>query len=295
MNNPRVTIGIPVRNGESEIEGCLDCLTKQTYRDISILVYDNASTDRTQEIVAAAMLKDSRISYFRHDQNIGALPNFAAVLAAATTPYFMWRAYDDLSNETYVESLVAALDAQPDALLAAPRTETLRTHSGRLRVRPAPNHASSPQDPHAAERWMLRRLKAGWFYGLYQREFLVDTMEFVAHEYSFVWAWDFLILATTVFHGKIMGVPQATFIHRLTGAPKQYSSSETHTERIALARNYWQVIEKLLAKKNLSTTQRLLYRLTFVIHIRRRVAKWPILLRAVLTSLFRQSGVTPHA
>jgi len=83
---------------ESELESCLACLSNQTYRELVIIVYDNASTDRTPEIVAAAMQNDPRISYYRHENDIGALPNFEAVLAAAKSPYFMWRAYDDLSD-----------------------------------------------------------------------------------------------------------------------------------------------------------------------------------------------------
>lgn len=287
MNNPRVTIGVPVRNGESEIETCLACLSNQTYRDLAIVVYDNASTDRTAEIVAAAMRNDSRIRYFRHATDIGALPNFAAVLAAAQSPYFMWRAYDDLSSPDYVERLVAALDAYPDAVLAAPRTETLRVQAGRCRVRLPPKPGTGPRGRLAAERWMIRRLQAGWFYGLYRREFLVETMSFVKREFHFVWAWDFLLLATTVLRGRIVGVPETTFTHRLTGAPKQYSSSEATDERVALVRNYWRVIELLIAEKKMSLYQRFIHRAIFVRHVRRRVAKWPILLRAVADAQFR--------
>jgi glycosyltransferase involved in cell wall biosynthesis len=287
MNSPRVTIGVPVCNGESELEACLACLSNQTFRDLAIIVYDNASTDRTPEIVAAAMRKDSRISYFRHDANIGALANFSAVLAAARSPYFMWRAFDDLSDLAYVERLVAALDAYPDAMLAAPRTETLRTQSGRCRVRLPPRPGTGPRERLAAERWIIRRLQAGWFYGLFRREFLVETMDFIKREFRFVWAWDFLLLATTVLRARIVGVPEVTFTHRLTGTVKQYSSAETTAERVALVRNYWHVIEQLIAEKNMPLYQRLIHRAVFVRHVKRRVAKWPILLRAMRGSLFR--------
>lgn len=287
MNSPRVTIGVPVRNGESEINACLACLSSQTFRDLAIIVYDNASTDRTPEIVAAAMQKDPRISYFRHETNIGALPNFAAVLAAAESPYFMWRAFDDLSDAAYVERLVAALDVHADAVLAAPRTETLRVQAGRCRVRLPPKPGTGPRERLAAERWMIRRLQAGWFYGLYRREFLVDTMGFIEREFHFVWAWDFLLLAATALRARIVGVPEVTFTHRLTGAPKQYSSSEATAERVALVRNYWRVLELLIAEKNMPLYQRLLHRAIFVRHVKRRVAKWPVLLRAATGSLFR--------
>jgi hypothetical protein len=193
----------------------------------------------------------------------------------------MWRAYDDLSDLDYIERLVAALDAHPDAMLAAPRTETLRVEAGRCRVRLPPRPGTGPRARLAAERWIIRRLQAGWFYGLFRREFLVETMGFVEREFRFVWAWDFLLLVATVLRARIVGVPEVTFTHRLTGAPKQYSSSETTSERVALVHNYWHVLELLIAEKDMPLYQRLLHRAIFVRHVKRRVAKWPVLLRAV--------------
>ena len=49
MSGARVTIGVPVRNGESELAASLACLSKQTCRDLEILVSD----DRTAEIVVS--------------------------------------------------------------------------------------------------------------------------------------------------------------------------------------------------------------------------------------------------
>ncbi len=281
MSNPRVTIGVPVRNGASELAASLACLSQQTCRDIVILVSDNASTDRSAEIVAEAMRHDPRIRYVRHETNIGALANFTYVLTAATTPYFMWRAYDDLSDLGYVEQLLAALEANPAAALAAPRVETLRVQAGRRRVRLPPQPGEAPQSRRARQRWIIRRLQAGWIYGLFRREHLLTTKAFIYREYPFAWAWDFLLLAATVLRADIVGVPAARLTLQLTGAPKEYSSSTPTAERVELVRNYWRVLEHLLAEQALPPLQRLLLRLTFVWHLQRRVAKWPILLRAL--------------
>lgn len=284
MNSPRVTIGVPVRNGESELASCLACLSSQTYQDLEILVSDNASTDRTAAIVAVAMQNDKRIRYIRHESNIGALANFTFVLSQATTPYFMWRAFDDLSNPQYVEQLVATLDENPHAALAAPRVETVRVNAGRRRVRLPPAPRLRFASPFASARWTIRRLQAGWIYGLFRREYLVTTKAFINSAYPFAWAWDFLLLTSTVLRAEITGVPDATLTLQLTGAPKEYSSSSQAVERIALVRNYWQVLEELLAEKKLPLHQRILFRLTFVWHLQRRVAKWSILFRALLGS-----------
>ncbi len=280
MNPPRVTIGVPVRNGEANLENCLACLTGQSFRDIEILVSDNDSTDATRAIVQAAMRSDPRITYVRQETNIGALANFAFTLKSARSPYFMWRAFDDLSNEAYVEHLAVALDAHPDAALAVPRSETLRVKLNRRRVRLPPEPGMGPGEGPAAERWMIRRLQAGWFYGLFRRDQLIDLMEFVGKNYRHVWAWDFLVLTATALRHQIVGVSEATFVHRLTGAPKQYSASADIGARVDLARNYWQVLNLLLEEKPLSGVQLMMHRATLVWHMQRRVAKWRPLLYA---------------
>lgn len=279
---PRVTIGVPVRNGEALLETCLDCLSGQTYQDLEILVFDNASTDRTPEIVARAMAKDHRIRLIRHDKNIGIVANFLAALDASRAPYFMWRAYDDLSSANYVERLVAALDAHPEAMLATPQVETLRTESGKRRLRLPPAPELGPREPLARKRWILRQLQAGWVYGLYRREFLVDTYGFITREYHYAWAGDYLMLATFAHRSAIVGAPDATLTLQLTGAPKEYDASTQRQERMALVSNFWRVLEKLLAEQNLSWFQRQIFRLSHVWLLQRRVAKWPILLRVLL-------------
>ena len=282
MSGARVTIGVPVRNGESELAASLACLSQQTCRDLEILVSDNASDDRTAEIVAEAMRHDPRIRYVRHETNIGALANFTYVLTAATTPYFMWRAFDDLSDPEYVERLAAALDAHPAAVLAAPRVETLRVRANRRRLRLPPTPQEGPRARAARQRWLLRRLQAGWIYGLFRREYLLTTKAFIYRAYPFAWAWDLLLLAATALRAEIVGVLEAHLTLQLTGAAKEYSSSTLTAERVALVRNYWKVLEQLLAEQPLPLAQRLLLRLTFVWHVQRRVAKWPILFRALL-------------
>jgi len=50
MNSPLVSIVIPTYNSESTIEKCLQSIKNQTYKNIEIIVVDEFSKDRTQEI-----------------------------------------------------------------------------------------------------------------------------------------------------------------------------------------------------------------------------------------------------
>ena len=71
---PRVTIGLPVYNGENYLAELLDALLGQSYEDFELVISDNASTDATAEICRHYEKRDSRIRFFRQPSNVGLAP-----------------------------------------------------------------------------------------------------------------------------------------------------------------------------------------------------------------------------
>lgn len=118
---PRVSIGVPVYNGERFLRHTLDSLLAQTFDDFEVIVCDNASTDRTAEIVREYMARDARIHYYRNDQNRGAIFNYHRTLSLASGEYFKWMAGDDIVRPELVLQAVALLDANVNAVLAYSR------------------------------------------------------------------------------------------------------------------------------------------------------------------------------
>ena len=116
-HKPRVTIGLPVYNGEQYLVQALDALLAQTYTDFALIISDNASTDRTQEICLAYAAKDARIQYYRNPINIGSAKNFNHVFALSASEYFMWAAHDDYMAPKLVAKCVDVLDRDPTILL----------------------------------------------------------------------------------------------------------------------------------------------------------------------------------
>ncbi|WP_111779175.1 glycosyltransferase [Pectobacterium parvum] len=72
MNNEMVSIYIPTHNRKSLLERAILSASKQTYKNIEIIVCDDGSTDGTTELVSAMMQEDSRIVYRRNDVPQGA-------------------------------------------------------------------------------------------------------------------------------------------------------------------------------------------------------------------------------
>lgn len=118
LKTPKLSLGLPVYNGEEFLEKALDSLLAQTFQDFEIVICDNASSDRTEEICRGYAERDGRIRYHRNENNIGSHGNFIRALELCTAPYFRWVPHDDAYEPTCLEKCVDALDDNPDAILA---------------------------------------------------------------------------------------------------------------------------------------------------------------------------------
>ena len=115
---PRVSIGLPVWNGEEFIGAALDSLLGQSFRDLELIVSDNGSTDGTAEICRQRAADDPRVRFYRNDVNIGLQANTQKVLDLARGALFMWASHDDLWHPSYVATMVDRLDADQGLVLA---------------------------------------------------------------------------------------------------------------------------------------------------------------------------------
>lgn len=114
MKCPVISIGMPVYNGEKDLHRVFDSLSQQTYKDIELIVSDNASTDATEQICREYASRDNRIRYIRQPENLGAVGNFRYVLNEACGEYFMWAASDDVRSPDFLELNHSFLEKNPD-------------------------------------------------------------------------------------------------------------------------------------------------------------------------------------
>ncbi|MFO0982808.1 MAG: glycosyltransferase family 2 protein [Planctomycetota bacterium] len=119
---PRVSIAVPVYNGERFLRRALDSLIGQDFRDLEIIVCDNASTDGTAAICREYERRDPRVRYSRSPINVGASGNFNRAVELARGEYFKWLAHDDECEPTFVTRCLAEHQAAPHLVLVYPRT-----------------------------------------------------------------------------------------------------------------------------------------------------------------------------
>jgi len=123
--SPRVSIGVAVYNGERFLPQTLASLLAQTYRDFELIICDNCSADRTEQICRSYMERDARIRYHRNATNIGAPRNFNRAFELSQGEYFKWSGADDLCAPEMIERCVAVLDQRPEVVLAYPKTRLI--------------------------------------------------------------------------------------------------------------------------------------------------------------------------
>lgn len=108
---PKISIGLAVYNGELFIRRAVDSLLGQTFTDFEIIISDNASTDSTPEICKEYLKKDKRIRYYRQKRNIGIHRNFNFLLKQARYHYFSWAAVDDYLDPDFMEKNLKILES----------------------------------------------------------------------------------------------------------------------------------------------------------------------------------------
>jgi glycosyltransferase involved in cell wall biosynthesis len=146
-NIPRVSVGLPVYNGERFVAQAIESILSQTFQDFELIISNNASTDRTEEISQAYAVRDPRIRYYTNDVNRGAVWNHNRVFELARGEFFKWNCADDLCAPEFLARCVAALDEHSAAAMAVSQPMEIDEYGKPLESPTAPGHTLLPAVP----------------------------------------------------------------------------------------------------------------------------------------------------
>lgn len=130
----KVSIGIPVFNGEPFIKQKIENILSQTFQDFELIISDNSSIDMTSTICKNFSEKDNRIKYFRQKENIGAVANFNFILDKAIGNYFLWSAVDDLLSPTFIEKNIRILEKNSNVVCSVSKMNLYGEKSKSLEI-----------------------------------------------------------------------------------------------------------------------------------------------------------------
>ena len=115
-STPRVSVCIPVYQGERYVAKAIQSALYQTYADIDVVVLDNASTDGT--LAEVCRFSDERLRVVKNDTNLGAAGNFNKALVEARGAYVKILCADDFLYPTCVARQVEVLEADSAGSIA---------------------------------------------------------------------------------------------------------------------------------------------------------------------------------
>ncbi|RZT26857.1 glycosyltransferase involved in cell wall biosynthesis [Kribbella sp. VKM Ac-2569] len=205
---PRLTVGLPVYNGEEYLAQSLDALLGQSYTEFELIISDNASEDSTQEICRDYAARDERISYVRQPVNIGAGPNHNFVFTEGRGELHKWASHDDLYGRDLLLKCVEALDENPDVVLAH-AWQAIIDPAGRI-VLPV-EYPLATDDPRPSERFrsMLFAVGGDDFYGVIRSDVIRRTPLHDSYHHA-----DRTFVTEIGLHGPFYQVPEQLFFRR---------------------------------------------------------------------------------
>ena len=217
--SPRVSLAMPVYNGEEYVAKAIATVLAQDYDDFELIISDNASSDNTEAICRDFAASDPRIRYFRNTENIGAAGNYNRCFELARGTYFKWCAHDDFISSNYVGECVEALEKDPRAVAAYGRLEYVGSDGkviprgqGQPDVSVFERVFPDMSGMSAARRYAML-IRAGGsdnvMFGLMRRTALARTSLHRKYYMS-----DRALLVELVMEGPFVYVPQVTLFNR---------------------------------------------------------------------------------
>lgn len=202
-------MGLPVFNGEPFLAEAIDCLLRQTFKDLELIICDNASTDKTEEICRERAARDSRVRYYRNETNIGAMKNFNKVVSLAQGRYFKWAAHDDVHDETCVERCVEILEKEPGVVLVYARAQDIDENGALLKKKFYGLRVDSADAPTRFKDLIRNDYTCEAIFGLMRLQDLLLTP--LLSNYADC---DRVLLAEIGLAGRFYEIPEYLFIHR---------------------------------------------------------------------------------
>ncbi len=207
-----VSIGLLIYNAEKYLKYAIESLLSQDYENFEIVISDNCSTDKTEEICKKYASIDSRIIYHRNQENIGAARNYDLVFRISKGSYFAWASFDDVWHPSFISKCLEHLKKYPYAVMCAPAIEFIDEEG---LVRTSKDYSLYDNfDTNKMtynQRFKSLLLREGWYsiFGLIRREVLenikIDRLNYGA---------DVIILADLIRQGDFVKCPEKLFYYR---------------------------------------------------------------------------------
>lgn len=219
MAAPRLTVLMPVYNGEAYLGPAIDSILAQTFGDFEFLIIDDGSSDASREI--AAGYSDPRIRRLENSRNLGLVATLNRGLAAARGEYIARMDCDDVSYPQRFARQVAFLEQHPKVGLC-----------GTWYTRAAGDETTLMQPP-AEDRDIRFMLIFDTVFAhntiLFRRDFL--ERHHLRYDPAYPYAEDYDLWVRCARHGQLANLPEVLLDYRYHpgNTSHQYRAEQAHT------------------------------------------------------------------
>ncbi len=239
---PKVTIMIPTYNQESFIKKAIESALMQTYPNLEIIVSNDASTDRTQNIINK--FRDPRLKIFHNKKNIGRTANYRKLLYQhASGDYVVNLDGDDYyTDPDFITEAIDIIRSDQNIVMAAARA----SWEGKKRKK----SSKIPKEKEIDGLQVLERLPEKTYLikhmaTLYNRKIAIELDFYRFNTISSDWE----SLYRLASHGKI------GYLNKIIGTWRKHSGNETKSvdiEKFIANLEIWPSIYKEAQKSGLS-------------------------------------------
>lgn len=150
---PKISICIPFYNKIHYLQRAVQSVIQQSVTSWELLIVDDCGPESEQAASYLLSLGDSRISYFRNTKNLGLAGNWNQCLALATGDYVTLLHADDELLPEYAETMIAALNDNPQAIAVCCPAEIIDHES--QQVFSFPDFIKARITPKSTERYSV--------------------------------------------------------------------------------------------------------------------------------------------
>lgn len=113
-NDKKVSIVLPVYNGENSLANAIESILCQTYQNLELIIVNDCSTDGTSKILEKYIVQDSRIKIINNSVNLKLPISLNVGFSQATGNYYTWTSDDNLYKKNAIERMVRTMEEKPN-------------------------------------------------------------------------------------------------------------------------------------------------------------------------------------
>lgn len=129
---PAISVVMPAYNAEKYLADAIESILTQSFKDIEVIVVDDASTDRTLEITQKYQQQDKRLRYIALPNNQGMTAARNHGLASAHGEFVAFSDADDLNLPTRLQAQYEALKGNPHIGAVGIRSQVMNADLSRV-------------------------------------------------------------------------------------------------------------------------------------------------------------------